>query len=282
MSQANPLPVHAYVITLQKLDSAKVLSIQQRLTSLGYRVVLVEGVRGAELSAQEYFTRTNFWRSATGKTMTPGELGCAMSHEKALRMMADLGDGCHLVLEDDFIATDEALTWAARVGQHVNPGTLLHLGGQEHLPRFYRYVRGKPIAALDGLSHVCPSDLEYLRCSVAYLLHVSTAKKMSELMSLGLFIADDFGYARQRGAIEDIWFRWVISHPVGQETSAIESERRLLGQSTKRHWSYRISMNWARLWRHLVSPPSAFLNKQQPKNQMPVLMSEQQSATHSQ
>lgn len=257
------------MITLQKPDSAKVLSIQQRLTSLGYRVVLVEGVRGAELSAQEYFTRTNFWRSTTGKAMTPGELGCSMSHEKALRMMADLGSGCHLILEDDFIASDDALVWIADVRQRINPGTLLHLGGQEHLLRFYRYVRGTPVADMQGVVHVNPADQEYLRCSVAYLLHANTARDMCKLMSRGLFIADDFRYALQQGAIKSVWFRWVISHPVDQTTSSIEVERRLLGQNTKRHWSYRSRMNWARLWRHLVSPPSAFLKNQQPRNQLP-------------
>lgn len=261
---------HAFLITLKGAEDATVQAQQQRLTACGFHVVLVEGVKGAELAAADYFKLTRFWFGKSGKLLTPGELGCAMSHEKALRLAATLKRGRHLILEDDFIATDAALRWIASVQRHIEPGTLLHLGGQEHLPRFYRYIRGQPMGnELSGVSRVDTADLEYLQCTVAYMLHSATAQALHQLMAAGHYVADDFRYAAQQGAIQQVWFRWVVSHPTDREISTIEGERRLLGHHTKRHWSYRSRMNWARLWRHLVSPSSAFLKNQQPGNQLP-------------
>ena len=82
------------------------------------------------------------------------------------------------------------------------------------------------------------------------------------------YLADDFSNALRHGAINRIWFRWVISHPVEQKDSTIASDRLLLNATTKRHWSYRPRMNWARLWRSLTTPPSKFLRRQQPVNQL--------------
>lgn len=270
LPHAPHVPPHAYLITLQPLDSAPIQTMRARLAAHGFTVVLVEGFRGADLSAREFFTLTNFWRARTGKLMTPGELGCTLSHQKALRLASSLGDGQHLILEDDVVVSNAGLRWVSEFSGQVEAGTLLHLGGQEGLERFYRYVRGTPVTTFAGVAQVRPVDLEYLRRTTAYVLHARTAAALSDLMQQGAYVADDFAHAFGHGAVRRVWFRWVVSHPRDQIASTIETERRLLGQTTKRHWSYRSRMNWARLWRHLVSPPSAFLKNQQPSNQLPV------------
>jgi glycosyl transferase family 25 len=263
-------PLHAYLITLKPPQSAAVQAISNRLTSLGYRVVVVEGIRGAELTAQDFFRLTNPFRARTGKLMTPGELGCLMSHEKALRLAASVGQGRHLILEDDFIASDTALNWIAQVQDQVTQGTLLHLGGQEHMGRFYRYVRGEPITSLPEVANVYTEDLRYLMCTVAYMVDSRTATALAELMAREPYLADDFGHVFRQGAIKRIWFRWVVSHPTDATTSTIAADRLLLNETTKRHWSYRSRMNWARLWRRLVTRPALFLKNQQSTNQLPI------------
>lgn len=266
--KAQPCPLTAYLITLQPLHSTAIQTLGNRLTACGYRVVLVEGVRGAEMAARDFFRLTNATRARTGKLMTPGELGCVLSHAKALQIAAETGQGRHLILEDDFIASDAALQWMAQIQNEITPGTLLHLGGQEHMQRFYRYVRGQPIAALPGVSAIDTADFDYLMCTVAYMLDASTAKALAELMAREPYLADDFGHAYRQGAIQRMLFRWVVSHPIDQMTSTIATDRLLLNATTKRHWSYRSRMNWARLWRHLVTPSSRFMKNQQPSNQL--------------
>ena len=269
LPHAPHVPPHAYLITLQPLDSAPIQTMRARLAAHGFTVVLVEGVRGADLSAREFFTLTNFWRARTGKLMTPGELGCTLSHQKALRMAAESGQGRHLILEDDFIASDAALAWIARVEAHVGTGVLLHMGGQENLDRFYRYLRGKQTEVLSEIYELNPSDLKFLFTTVAYMVNAETAGSLSQLLGDRPCVADSFDYFLEHKALEKIWFRWVVSHDL-EIPSVIQPERNSATATSKRHWSYRSRMNWARLWRHLVSPPSAFLKNQQPSNQLPV------------
>lgn len=266
--KAQPCPLTAYLITLQPLHSTAIQTLGNRLSASGYRVVLVEGVRGAEMNARDFFRLTNANRARTGKLMTPGELGCVLSHAKALQLAAETGQGRHLILEDDFIVSDAALQWIADIQNEVTTGTLLHLGGQEHMQRFYRYVRGQPIAALPSVSDIDKADFDFLMCTVAYMVDSATANALAQLMSREPYLADDFGHAFRQGAIERIWFRWVVSHPVDLATSSIATDRLLLNATTKHHWSYRSRMNWARLWRHLVTPPSRFMKNQQPSNQL--------------
>jgi glycosyl transferase family 25 len=261
--------LRAYLITLKSPDSASIKAACGRLTAHGFEVVIIQGVNGSEIHARDYFRLTNFWHARTGHLMTPGELGCALSHKRAWQMAASHGEGQHLILEDDFIVSDAALKWIADIHRQVGDGTLLHLGGQEGLKRFYRYVRAVPLQGASGIAVVEPKDLEFLARAVAYIVDSKTAAALCELMERAPYVVDNFAYALTQKAVKQIWFRWVVSHPVDLSASAIEDERRLMGITMKRHWSYRSRMNWARLWRHLVSPPSAFLKNRQPGNQLP-------------
>lgn len=261
-------PIYTYLITLKSPENPDIQLICDRLKSFGYRVTVVQGVKGADLTAGDYFRLTNPLRARTGRLMTPGELGCVLSHANALKMAAASEDAVHLILEDDFIASDAALKWIAAVGHHVTSGTLLHLGGQEHMSRFYRLVRGHPIPNLPGAASVYPNDFPFLMCTVGYMVTAHTAHLLSNLMTKEPYLADDFGHALRHGAIDRIWFRWVISHPTEQTNSTIANDRILLNTTTKRHWSYRTRMNWAKLSRKLSTPPQLFLNNQQNKVQL--------------
>lgn len=261
-------PIHAYLITLKSPEHPDIRAIRDRLTFFGYRAAIVQGIKGADLTAGDYFRLTNPLRARTGRLMTPGELGCVLSHAKALKMAAASKDAAHLILEDDFIASDAALRWITSVGHHVTSGTLLHLGGQEQSSRFYRLVRGRPIPALPAAASVYPDDFPFLMCTVAYMVNAHTADLLSNLMTKEPYLADDYEHALRHGAIDRIWFRWVISHPAEQANSAIANDRQLLNATTKKHWSYRTRMNWAKLSRKLTTPPSLFLKNQQSNVQL--------------
>ena len=58
------------------------------------------GIKGGELSAKQYFELAVKGRS---NSLTPGELGCTLSHLEALRVFLESSDEYALVLEDDAI-----------------------------------------------------------------------------------------------------------------------------------------------------------------------------------
>lgn len=266
---------HAYIVSIEAPTSDRLQTLQARLSRHGFVVHLIEGVNGPDMRAADYFRQTLHWRKFKGHTMTPGELGCTRSHQQALRLAAAQGGPGHLILEDDFQASDAALEWIAQAGECVPPDTLLHLGGQEGMQRFFRYLRGVECTQCPGTVEIDRADLPFLSRTVAYVVDSQIAQAMVRLIDQGAYVIDDFAYAQARGAFQSIWFRWVVSHPLDLSSSGIEAERVAIDRQffkARRSWSdmfYRRTMQCKLLWRIVTTPRSRFLIGQQPGNQLP-------------
>lgn len=266
--------VNAFVITLHPLDSEHIQAIRHRLSLHGFEVTVVEGINGAELKAGDYFRKTLFWRSHAGHVMTPSELGCTLSHQKALRMAANSTGNAHLILEDDFEVSDSALKWIRDACSKTPEQTLLHLGSQEGLGRYYRFLRGKPSEMIPGATELRIADLEFLNRTGAYIVDKKTAEAMASIIEEGPFVIDKIQYWHERGAVEHVWFRWVVSHPTDLKNSTIENDRRAIKTvpwqlKSLRDLTYRRRMQLLLVWRKMSTHPKAFLQNQQNSNQLP-------------
>jgi glycosyl transferase family 25 len=92
----------AFVINLDR-SVDRLERISQRLQQLGMAFTRVAAVDGRELNAEER-TRTldeAAFRRRHGMNSLPGELGCYLSHVKALRAFLAAGADAALILEDD-------------------------------------------------------------------------------------------------------------------------------------------------------------------------------------
>jgi glycosyl transferase family 25 len=272
------MSVNAFLITTKPKTNDRITHIRDRLERFGFDVTIIEGVKGAELDVAAYFQQTRFWRHRSGHQMTPSELGCTLSHQKALWLAADTNAKANLFLEDDFEASDDALRWIVSIGDRVPTGTLLHLGGQEGLHRQYRFARAYRTDALREAAELHVNDLRFIKRTVAYMVDATTARKLASLVQNGAYLIDDFEFAHSKGAFNRLLFRWVVSHPFDLKASEIEGERdseRMASEST--HWTlknlheltYRRRMKWLMVWRKLTTPPSRFLINQQSCNQLP-------------
>jgi glycosyl transferase family 25 len=112
-----------YVINLDR-SPARLAAVKASADAYAIPVNRVAAVEGRAISAKDHpgvdvarFERVN------GRTLVPGELGCYLSHIKALE--AFLADGCEigLICEDDIAFTDDTLplmtTLAATSGWDV-------------------------------------------------------------------------------------------------------------------------------------------------------------------
>lgn len=94
--------MHIFVINLEK-DLARRESISGQLEALGLTYEMVPAVYGAGLSVEN---RSNLYDDHKAKlhrsrSLTPAEIGCALSHLRAYRTMIERGIDCALILEDD-------------------------------------------------------------------------------------------------------------------------------------------------------------------------------------
>jgi len=94
--------MHIFVINLEK-DHARRESISAQLEALGLSYEMIPAVYGAGLSVEDrsklYDDRkAKLYRS---RSLTPAEIGCALSHLRVYRTMIERGINYALILEDD-------------------------------------------------------------------------------------------------------------------------------------------------------------------------------------
>lgn len=181
--------------------------------------VSVVGVDGRKLTAAEYFLRIGKQK----KIMTPGEVGCALSHLSIYdTIIASNKGGYDLVLEDDVQVPSDFYKQVAAIScrQGLNYDIVI-LGGQDGIFDRY-YLWGKKDAS--GIFEVSPFFASRLWRTCAYLVSRSGAEIISTAQKNGLKPADSWGkWSRQAGL--RIGFINISSHPTDLSMSIIESDR---------------------------------------------------------
>lgn len=137
------------------------------------------GIIGNNLTVKEYFSRAVSNRICP---LTPGELGCALSHLSALQDFLESDDEYAVIFEDDVIETltlnlDELEKKVKALD--LSSGFLLSLGGIQ-MGICYK-VRGKLLQKKlyeKNILKVDPDFLQYLVYAYAYIVD----KKMAQLL----------------------------------------------------------------------------------------------------
>ena len=94
-------PIKCFVISLASAGERRAY-IEQHLTQLQHPFEFIDAVDGQRLSEKQLvnvYDRSKSLRN--GRGLSVSEIGCALSHLKAYRKMADEGIGHALILEDD-------------------------------------------------------------------------------------------------------------------------------------------------------------------------------------
>ena len=167
---------HTYVINLERRPDKKKHMEQQFELTRGLNphfFVAVDGTNPDDLSKYD-FKIPNWYDPSTGKSMTNGEIGCALSHYAVWKQIVDnveagiYPDNCKvLILEDDVVFLDDFQK------------KLLEYTSALELNYDMLYVHRKPLnlAAEKKLSpHINAIQKSYWAC--AYILTYAGAKKL--------------------------------------------------------------------------------------------------------
>lgn len=226
------------VISLEARAHPRVATLIGTLSAAGFDVELVPGVHGRSLDAGTYFDLIQAFRLRRGHAMTPSELGCSLSHTKALRRFLD---GCAdrvVVLEDDVLLDSTSLErlHALCTASRYDDG-LLVLGGQEGLEHLTESVHGRLIDEENEVWEVFVDDLKHVHRTVGYQLSRSTAESILALSCECPFVVDDYEFISKQGNVARFYLSNCVGHPRDVSLSYIETERtlnRLGGIATSR------------------------------------------------
>ena len=156
--------------------------------------------------------------------MTPGEVGCALSHMKAYKNLIHSGEEYALILEDDVIGNDKDIEKI----QELMPELLnrygnrfvWYVGGMEGLSKKYIYVKKTSIV---GVYVVHELSKRYLYRTSSYVVTKVAAEQILESQMKCLRIADSWDKILPREFM--MLYSSILKHPHEREDSNIHLER---------------------------------------------------------
>ena len=187
-----------YVINLdRRADRWSSVQRQLRRAKIDYKnVQRVAGVVGTELDAEQLHRRGTLtdiglerFRLPTeeklfGMDLTPGALGCALSHRKVWSMIVEKRQQCALILEDDVEFHPAVSKQFMDLWNRVpDDWDLVYLGGLDLLAS--QNPTPRPYIA-EGVRHAYKGHREL----TAYVLHAKSATRCLELSSAMTFQID--------------------------------------------------------------------------------------------
>ncbi|WP_202743506.1 glycosyltransferase family 25 protein [Acinetobacter calcoaceticus] len=243
-----------YVVTIEDEKSPRLSKfLGQNFFEKGNLPITKVGIKGGELSAKEYFEKAVKGRS---KPLTPAELGCTLSHLKALELFLELEDEYALIFEDDAILPhdlnlQDLETELKKLNLPKN--ILLSLGGiqmKESL-KVRGILKNEKIFNKDILE-VNPHFYNRVNYAVAYIVDREMAKNLIAYHHL-IRKADDWSYLFDFSENSHILMTYLVDHPVinlgekDTQLSAIEGERAKSLDLPKSRYGESINYNFAKL-----------------------------------
>jgi GR25 family glycosyltransferase involved in LPS biosynthesis len=225
--------VRIYVVSLPG-SQARRESIASQLGALRLSFEFVDAVFGRELPAEALERyRANQRRHAGWKRdLSPGEIGCALSHQSVYERVLAAGIGKAIILEDDVVLSEDFVRFHALLmdGDPFPRNCVVLLGGGEGVTQF-RYVitavRGAVAIGQSAIRRCVGSD-RYLWGTCCYAVDLETARRLRELNHDVKASADNWGYFKRCGAYREIYLAqpWIVRHPEqGVDQSLIQAER---------------------------------------------------------
>ncbi len=221
-----------YVISIEAENSPRLIKfIEQPFfkdTAVNYQKI---GIKGADLATKDYFELAVKGRS---QPLSPGEVGCTLSHLEALKQFLASGDDYALILEDDAILPPKLTL--ANLENEVEaidlPGNIiLSLGGiQMKECRKVRGVYKETLFFKKTVLEVVPDFYHRVCYTVAYIVDQAMAQTLINYHSM-LRRADDWSYLFDFNRNASIYMTYIVDHPVIEvgernlELSTIEAER---------------------------------------------------------
>lgn len=93
---------------------------------------IIDAINGREANAGEYFNNIRKFFKKTKRLLTPSEVGCTLSHLKALNSFLESNDKYALILEDDIQGNDQDILDILNIVDSIrNLDGVFIFGGQE-------------------------------------------------------------------------------------------------------------------------------------------------------
>lgn len=217
------MTLSVFLVSLEA-DEARRSALCRSAPELFADAVCVKAIDGRKLDAKHYYSKITGEFIRCGRLMSPAELGCTLSHIRALELFLESNTEKALIIEDDLIATDSDYAEVKRYVQYMSEHSLYICGGQDGL-NSQKYLYGKALNNEKTLFKLSAFSKRYVLRTCCYVVTRSVARHILAIHEDGPTIADNWG--RICGSEINVLFSTSFCHPLDMNLSHIESERHL-------------------------------------------------------
>lgn len=234
MQQKYPI----YLVSLDR-DHQRREQLARMFPSYQNTIQRISAVDGRELPAKEFFGHIFKAMRHGHRLMLPGEVGCTLSHIRALEAFMESGAAAALILEDDIIGGDTDLDTIQGLIPKLPEHGLMICGGQDGMPA-RKYIFGKSTGT-DGLYRIARYSNSHIFRTCCYVVTRTSAQEILQCHETFLRLADAWGTFFE-GTDTHIYFANVLSHPEDLNNSHLQHERTLF--SGKKATAKRTLTDW--------------------------------------
>lgn len=240
-----------YLISLNK-DIKRREALQESFPNSFQKFHLVNAVDGRSLSAKEYFDMISKSILYYERILSPSEIGCSLSHIKALEEFIVSDEEKALIIEDDIIGDDADIETIVQIASCLDENSLLICGGQDGLDQKH-YLFGNYREKIRTYE-LAPFSYQYVLRTCCYVVTKSAAERILQQYNDHMILADDWNAFFQNNTIK-IHFKDVLSHPIDLKQSHIETERKMSQVFNKPFFS-----TFFKLWKHRFGKVSCIIS----------------------
>lgn len=158
------------------------------------------------------------------RPLTPTEVACSLSHQKAIGHFLKSGNEWCVILEDDILGKDSDIYKIKHTIQSNQGADFFLLGGQDGMKNA-KYIFGK--LAKEDIWRLNKISLTFCTRACCYAISKKTAAHLYEVNEKCTDRADI--WERKLKMLESIFFVGIIKHPSNLEQSHLEAQRQAGG-----------------------------------------------------
>lgn len=211
-----------YLVSLEK-DSTRRDILKERFSKTYSKFKFQPAVDGRLLLSKDYYNYISKYYKKEKKLMSPGELGCTLSHIEVLTKFLQSDSKYALIFEDDIIGADRDIEEIERIIPYLDECAIVVCGGQDGLlSRYFQF--GKPLKDYPNLYLVHPHSYQYIYRTCSYLVTRKAAALIVEYQKKHIVVADHWAKIFKNTNIK-FYYTNIFHHPTELASSSIESER---------------------------------------------------------
>lgn len=188
---------------------------------------IIDAINGREANAGEYFNNIRKFFKKTKRLLTPSEVGCTLSHLKALNSFLESNDKYALILEDDIQGNDQDILDILNIVDSIrNLDGVFIFGGQEGFD-FNKYILGKPFQIKKSnymYYEVSKFSQRFILRTCCYVVNREIAQYILSIHEDCLRNADAWSTMLELSSYR-MYYANYLRHPVDLTDSTIERER---------------------------------------------------------